>query len=98
MTDIFDSLLVLLPLVAIGHAAYRAFLNPRDVTGIFRRGFLAGGVVLLLLSLVGVVRIFGNGFSADSETLDVAVKAGLGMLIAALICAIVENKQSQHQR
>ncbi|MEU4835401.1 hypothetical protein [Streptosporangium sp. NPDC023615] len=97
MTDLFGSLLVLLPVVALGHAAYRAFLNPGDATGIFRRGFLAGGVVLLLLPLVGVVQIFGPGFSAGPETLDIAVKAGIGMLIAALTCAVVERRQSRHQ-
>ncbi|MGI5485623.1 hypothetical protein [Microtetraspora malaysiensis] len=97
MTDLFDSLLALLPLGVLGHAVYRTFLNPGDATGIFRRGFLVTGVVLLLMPLVGVVQIFGRGFSSGPETLDIAVKAGFGMLLAALICAVVEHKQSHHR-
>ncbi|MCC5576562.1 hypothetical protein IMZ11_13075 [Microtetraspora sp. AC03309] len=97
MTDAFDSLILLFPMVTLGHAAYRAFLNPVNASAIFRRGFLISGVALFLLSLIEAAGFLGRYFSARPETSDIAVKAGFGMMIAALVCAVVEHGKRDHK-
>ena len=90
MIDDLDVLLVLLPLVALGHALYLASRNRIEATGIFRRALLTSGVVLFLLSLTATVGLF----QASPEELDMAMKAGFGMVAAALVCAVVERKKN----
>lgn len=97
MTDDLDVLLVLLPLVALGHAAYRASRNRSQATSIFLRAFLASGVVLFLLSLAGTVGLFPSSQWARPEELDMAMKAGFGMMAAALVCAIAGRKNDHYK-
>jgi hypothetical protein len=93
MTEFFG-FLMFLPVAAISYAAYRAYQNWGEASRILLKGFFAGGVALLILSLVGVAQLFGY---QDPKTLDIAVKAGAGMLIAALVCAVLERDRSRHQ-
>ncbi|MET8054699.1 hypothetical protein ABZU75_44720 [Streptosporangium sp. NPDC005286] len=92
MTNFFDVLLAILPLTAFGNALYRAAINPASSARIFRTAFLASGVVLLILALIGSVRLLGRSFATTSDTLDIAVKAGFGMMLGALVCAMIERK------
>ncbi|MGV9772015.1 hypothetical protein [Streptosporangium sp. NPDC003464] len=96
MMTFYDPLLVLLPLAALGNAIWRAIMSPGAALTIFRAGFLGAGAALLLLALVSSSGIFGGSFAASSETLDITVKAGFGMMLGALVCAIAQWRKDNH--
>jgi hypothetical protein len=90
--NFFDVLLVIFPLVAFVNALYRAALYPASSARIFRTAFLASGAVLLMLALIGSVRLLGRFFAPTPGNLDTTVKAGFGMMLGALVCAMIEKK------
>ncbi|MGW4474986.1 hypothetical protein ACWENQ_35415 [Nonomuraea sp. NPDC004354] len=96
MMTFFDPLVVLLPLAVLGNAAWGAIMSPGTALTTFRTGFLGAGAALLLLALVSSSGVFGGSFAASSETLDITVKAGFGMMLGALVCAITQWRKDNH--
>ncbi len=56
---------------------------------IFRQAFLAAGITFFGIVLLMMLRFFG---SYGTETADLIAKLGIGMMIGAVACAIVERK------
>ncbi|GII06178.1 hypothetical protein [Planobispora takensis] len=82
-------LLVLLPLTAFANAAYRARRHPGESAAIFRRAFLASGVVFLGIALLMMLGLFDT---YRPEAADLVIKLGLGMMIGGVACAIAERR------
>ncbi|MEU7892252.1 hypothetical protein AB0B45_05235 [Nonomuraea sp. NPDC049152] len=92
--NVVAPLLILLPLAALLHAMWRSRADPSSTAQFFRKAFLSGGVALLLLALVGLTR-WSIGryfyFGLEPGKIDTALKAGIGMMLGALVCAVVEH-------
>ncbi|MEV4064841.1 hypothetical protein [Nonomuraea dietziae] len=92
--NVVAPLLILLPLAALLNATWRSRANPSAATRVFRKAFLGSGVALLLLALVGLTR-WSIGryfyFGLEPGKIDTALKAGIGMMLGALVCAVVER-------
>jgi hypothetical protein len=79
---------VVLPLLPLVFAAVLTMTPGGSASRSFRNGFLVSGAILIGLGLIRGLKDGGYGSA------DIAVKAGAGLILAALVCAVARHQTS----